>query len=192
MRHAHSLFCHQISAKGPLPPKTEAVFKLGSPCGSDPPTRARTPQQGLQFGATRLPPPLLPRSSGRRTRSRRCLHAAAPRGAGRITALCTSSRRTGKLSPVWGFLTLKRRGEERRGCVSKREGAKERQTPPLNSRSTASERLHQLPRAGSGDTRRGGSAAAASAAWEAAGRPLTPRLVAAPERARGTGGTLRR
>ena len=46
---------------------------------------------------------------------------------------------------------------------------------------------------GAADTRRGGSAAAAaSAAWEAAGRPLTPRLVAAPERAEGTGGTLRR
>ena len=28
--------------------------------------------------------------------------------------------------------------------------AKERRTPPLNSRSTASQRLHQLPRAGSG------------------------------------------
>lgn len=70
-------------------------------------TRPRTPRRGLRCRRA----PAAVRFSGRRIWSGRIFHAAAPQGAGRITAPRSSTQRTGKASPDCVSLTRKRRGK---------------------------------------------------------------------------------
>lgn len=85
-------------------------FRAARGCGRCRPPRARprTPRRGLRCRRA----PAAVRSSGRRIWSRRTFHAAAPQGAGRITAPRSSRQRTGKASPDCVSLTRKRRGKK--------------------------------------------------------------------------------
>lgn len=79
-------------------------------CGHCRPPRARPRTPGRGLWCRRAPAAV--RFSGRRIWSGRIFHAAAPQGAGRITAPRSSRQRTGKASPDCVSLTRKRRGKK--------------------------------------------------------------------------------
>lgn len=157
------------ASEGAGSPRRELALSAQSR-GLRPSPDPRPPPDSLK-GPAVLPRAPRPADPVPEQRPRRC-----PSGAARITAPCASRRRTRELSPVFVFLTLPRRAEEKGGvCLGR---VKVPGTPPLNSRSPASSRLQPAAASPERPTPRERSAAAsgrrASTAWAASGRPRTP------------------